>query len=45
MVVQQRGLGENSLNTAIQLIFREWLEMQEEIPQGSSSSGFSNNLK
>jgi hypothetical protein len=32
MVAQQRGLGEDNLNIAVQLIIREWLEMQEELP-------------
>jgi hypothetical protein len=31
MVAQQRGLNENDLETALQLILREWLEMQEEL--------------
>jgi hypothetical protein len=34
MVAQQRGLSENDLETALQLILREWLEFQEEIPLG-----------
>ena len=32
MVAQQRGLSETNLETALQLILREWLEMQEELP-------------
>jgi hypothetical protein len=32
MVAQQRGLGETDLETTLQLILREWLEMQEELP-------------
>jgi hypothetical protein len=32
MVAQQRGLSETNLETALQLILREWLELQEELP-------------
>jgi len=32
MVAQQRGLENNSFDTAVKLIIREWLEMQEELP-------------
>ena len=37
MVAQQRGLGANDLDIAFGLIIREWLEMQEELPWGSST--------
>ena len=32
MVAQQRGLENNGFDTAVKLIIREWLEMQEELP-------------
>ena len=32
MVAQQRGLDTNGFDTAVKLIIREWLEMQEELP-------------
>jgi hypothetical protein len=32
MVAQQRGLETNGFDTAVKLIIREWLEMQEELP-------------
>ena len=32
MVAQQRGLGKDGYDTAVKLIIREWLEMQEELP-------------
>ena len=32
MVAQQRGLEYNGFDTAVKLIIREWLEMQEELP-------------
>ena len=31
-VAQQRGLGIYELDTALGLIIREWVEMQEELP-------------
>ena len=32
MVAVQRGLEHNGFDTAVKLIIREWLEMQEELP-------------
>ena len=39
-VARQRGLGENDLHRAVQLILREWLELQEELP-GAAFQGTS----